>query len=211
LRSEERFGIIYVLLLLLWGTLITEPLRVFTEYFYDTCVNFEKVVSIAPTERLGNTIIIVFMAIAAVVIIMLSKTNLYKFIPCACFSVSLVVFLIRSLADKAVDSKVATALIIMVAAIGICHLFKLEQILLWLCDICAYSLSVFITVGLIFKPLAAINDTCAKVFYCTRFMDYNLADCYQGFITAPALVWGIFLGILLILPQVYLVFLGRRG
>lgn len=211
MRSEERFGIIYALLLLLWGTLIAEPLRIFTDYFYEAFVSGEKFINVSQDSKLGTLIIVILFVGFTMLLIMANKTSLYRFVPCSIFCTMLVIFLLQSIHDNAVDKKTAAILIVTVLIIAVLHLIKQETVLLWFSDVCALSLSVFVSMGLIVKPLSAINDTMSKIMFSVKDADKNFAACMDGFIDLPGVVWGVFFGILLLLPQIYIVFSGKKG
>jgi len=211
LRSEERFGIIYVALLLLWGTLITEPLRIYTDYFHDFVSKSVDLVGIDPTGRVGTAVTVAGMALLVVMLIIPARTELYRFIPAALFCVSLAVFLFRCLDKSYVDRRTAAALIIAVIVIGLMHLSKSENLLLWACDCSIYSLSAYLTCGLIFKPLSELGGVAGKILYAARYVPQDLAAPFDGMLSLPGYVWGIFIGILILIPQIYCVFLGRKG
>lgn len=211
MRSEERYGIIYAVLLLLWGTLFTEPLHIFTGYFYDALLSFEAVAGISASGILGSLIIVVILLFVTLLLLNTAKSELYKFLPCILMGATTLILLVRTIESGKVNAGNVIGMIVMLAIIGLAHLIKNETVLLWLCDICAASMSVFLTVSLILEPLAAINSTMSKILFATKGMSVNLAVAFDGLFTLPAAVWGVFFGIIILLPQIYSVFLGRQG
>ncbi len=95
--------------------------------------------------------------------------------------------------------------------IGLMHLLKSETVLLWASDTCIYSLSIYVTCGLMIKPLSDLGGVADKILYAARYVPSDLAAPFDDVLSMPGYVWGIFIGVLLLIPQVYCVFMGRKG
>ena len=211
MRSEERFGIIYAALLLLWGTLITEPLRIYTDYFHEFLSEGFEAAGLAPEGKAGTLAAAVGMTVIAIILMIPSRTQVYRFVPVTLMTVTLAVFLIRCLGDKHVDKRSAAALMIAEILIGLMHLLKSETVLLWASDTCIYSLSIYVTCGLMIKPLSGLGGVADKILYAARYVPSDLAAPFDDVLSMPGYVWGIFIGVLLLIPQIYCVFMGRKG
>jgi len=118
MRSNERAGIVSVIMLFLWGTLLTEPFHIFADY-------------IAGAARLsvkglgGNDILCALAEFAVLLIVMLLmqkliNTKVETFIPCVVAIVSSLAFCLKSVTDGRLDLGkgilLAIALVINVAA-----------------------------------------------------------------------------------------------
>lgn len=210
MRSEERFGIIYAALLLLWGTLITEPLRIYTGYFHDAIADVTDAAGMDPAGKIGTAIAVAGMTVMVMLLMIPARTAWYRFLPVILMTLTLAIFLIRCLGDKKVDKRSAAALLTAEIIIGCLHLLKAERALLWACDTCICSLSVYVTCGLIIKPLSDLGNVADKILYAAGYVDQDMSSAYDDMLSLPGYVWGIFIGILLLIPQVYCSFNGRK-
>lgn len=211
MRSEERAGIIVSVLLLFWGTLITEPFRICTLFFCRGAQIALGKIKVNPDGLAGVLLTIVFMTLLSVALLIISKAKAGSYIPVVMFAVTLVGYMIKALRDGYTDLRKAIALIIIVAVLGVVYFFKAERILIWISDICIFSIPVFLLAGLLTMPLGRLSATMGKILYINNYQRFDLTLPFEGFLTLPGIVWGIFFLILVSLPQIYYSFSRRRG
>lgn len=211
MRSEERAGIVAAVLLLLWGTVLTLPLHIFTDFLHNTTRGVLKGILEAAPAAVSAGIVIIVLAGAQVLLLLLSKTNYAVYIPVTVVFVSAVAFIIRCARTMIFDTRTGVTLGITLAALALIHIFKLEKALIWICDLFIYSLSAFLFTGLIAKPLANWSATLSKVLYINHYQETDLTQAFSGVLTLPAGVWGTFFFILFTLPVVYYSFSRRKA
>ena len=174
MRSNERAGIVSVIMLFLWGTLLTEPFHIFADY-------------IAGSGRLaakglggGDTACaITSYAVLLLVIVILQKlitTKAETYIPCA----------------------VAIA-----SAVMLFYIVKAEKALKWAAAVYTYSISTAMLTSLVFVPLSKMNKTLDKILYITRYNGIHLTGPFAGLAGLPELVWGLFFAIVASFPIVF--------
>ena len=202
MRSNERAGIVSVIMLFLWGTLLTEPFHIFADY-------------IAGSGRLaakglggGDTACaITSYAVLLLVIVILQKlitTKAETYIPCAVAIASAAAFSFRSLTDGHVDLKKGIALAVSVAVVMLFYIVKAEKALKWAAAVYTYSISTAMLTSLVFVPLSKMNKTLDKILYITRYNGIHLTGPFAGLAGLPEIVWGLFLLFIASFPIVFL-------
>ena len=73
MRSEERAGIVFIALLVLWGTLVTEPFRIFADLLYEGACGLVKVTGLSAEGMIGNTLVIILLAAVTVILMLFSR------------------------------------------------------------------------------------------------------------------------------------------
>jgi len=208
MRSEERAGIISILMLFLWGTLITEPFHIFARLIAKAVHYAAKGVGIS-----GIAVSLVLYVVVVSVVILLQKfepTKFGVFIPCAISTAFILMILIRSIRSRSVVvSDVICVAILAVVALAF-YILKFEQGLKWVTDVYTYSLAIALINALLFVPLAKLNGGLAKVLYITRYNDLDITGSFAGLAGIPEIVWGLFLTAFAVLPIIYLATIGRR-
>ncbi len=208
MRSEERAGIITILMLFLWGTLITEPFHIFARFIAKAVQYASKGVGIS-----GIAFSLALYVVVVSVIILLQKfepTKLGVFIPCAISSAFILMVVIRSIHNRSVVIGDVIAIAIPAVVALIFYILKFETGLKWFTDIYTYSLAIALINSLIFVPIAKLNGGVAKVLYITRYNDLDITGSFAGLAGIPELVWGLFLAAFAVLPIIYLATIGRR-
>jgi len=208
MRSEERAGIISILMLFLWGTLITEPFHIFARFIARAVQYASKGAGIS-----GIVFSLALYVVVVSVIILLQKfepTKLGVFIPCAISSAFILMVVIRSIHNRSVVIGDVIAIAIPAVVALIFYILKFETGLKWFTDIYTYSLAIALINSLIFVPIAKLNGGVAKVLYITRYNDLDITGSFAGLAGIPELVWGLFLAAFAVLPIVYLATIGRR-
>ena len=208
MRSEERAGIISILMLFLWGTLIAEPFHIFARFIAKAVQYASKGAGIS-----GIVFSLALYVVVVSVIILLQKfepTKLGVFIPCAISSAFILMVVIRSIHNRSVVIGDVIAIAIPAVVALIFYILKFETGLKWFTDIYTYSLAIALINSLIFVPIAKLNGGVAKVLYITRYNDLDITGSFAGLAGIPELVWGLFLAAFAVLPIVYLATIGRR-
>ena len=211
MRSEERAGIVAAVLLLLWGTVLTFPLHIFTNFLEGTVRGVLSGVLEAAPRAVGTGIIIVVLAAAEVLLLLLSKTNYAVYIPVTAVSISALAFVITCARTMIFDTRTGVTIGISLALLALVHILKLEKALIWISDLYIYSLSAFLFTALVAKPLASFSEVLGKLLYINRYQETDLSQPFAGFLTLPAAVWGIFFFILFSLPVVYYSFSRKKA
>ena len=91
--------------------------------------------------------------------------------------------------------------------VSVLYLLEVDKLLTWASDICIISPLVYLIVGLIFMPIRGLLGENGKFIFVANRQDVDLSYGFTNFLHLPALVWGIFIAILLMLPVVYICFL----
>lgn len=202
MRSNERAGIVSVIMLFLWGTLLTEPFHIFVDYISGAAR--------LSVKGLGGSEIVcalVSYAVMILVIMLLQKlinTRAGTYIPCAIAIVTAAAFCFKSLNEGHVDLKRGIALAVSVAIVMLFYIIKSDMLLLWAASVYTYSISTALVTALLFVPLSKLNDTVGKILYITRYNTIKITEPFAGLAGLPELVWGLFLLIVASFPIVFL-------
>ena len=201
MRSNERAGIVSVVMLFLWGTLLTEPFHIFADY-------------IAGAARLsvkglgGNDILCSLAEFAVLLIVMLFmqkliNTKVETFIPCVIAIVSSLAFCLKSVTDGRLDLKKGIFLAIALVVVMLFYIIKSESLLKWAAAVYTYSISTALLNSLVFVPLAKMNGVLGKILYITRYNGVHISGAFAGIAGLPELVWGLFFAIFAALPIIF--------
>lgn len=202
MRSNERAGIVSVIMLFLWGTLLTEPFHIFADY-------------IAGAARLsvkgsgGNDVLsaLAQYAVLLMVMILMQKminTKAEAFMPCIVAIVSALAFCFKSVTDGHINLKKGILLAISVAIVTLLYVIKQEAALKWAAAVYTYSISTALLTSLVFVPLSKMNKTLNTILYITRYNGIHITGPFAGIAGLPELVWGLFFAIVAALPIIYL-------
>lgn len=202
MRSNERAGIVSVIMLFLWGTLLTEPFHIFVDYI-------SAAASLSVKGMGGNEI---FCALASYVVLMLAVMLLQKlintkaetFIPCIIAILTAGAFCFKSLADGHVDLKKGIILAVSVAVVMLFYIVKSDMLLQWAASVYTYSISTALLTALLFVPLSKLNGTLGKILYITRYNTVKITEPFSGMAGLPEIVWGLFLLLIASFPIVFL-------
>lgn len=211
MRSEERAGIVAAVLLLLWGTVLTYPIHIFTVFL-------ERIVSTAcgilPESMpavVRAILVIAFLVGIEIMLLLISKTKFACFIPVTALALTSASFVLRSIQTRSFDAKTGAALAVVLVLTALFHLLKAEKVLLWEGDFFILAISAHLFTGLVAAPLVRYYDVMGKILYIDHFKDTFLAQPFEGFLTLPSFVWGLFFLILLSLPVVYYTFSRKKA
>jgi len=196
-------------MLFIWGTLAAEPLHIFVSYINELVSFVLGKFGLSADSGAGNTVLIVVLELLTILLMKISGTFLWKFIPLAVNVISLGVFLIRTAMDNVYDLKSGIALCSLAFVTGIIYLTRKKAINLWYSDLFVFMLPVYLLTGLVFEPLASINGVTSKIFYIASHHDGSLVSHYDKTFGIPGIVWGLFIAVLCALPVIYYSF-GRK-
>jgi len=211
LRSEERSGVIAIILLFLWGLPLSLPFRYYAQILYDSFAHIFEKIYIEPHRSVGTTLILLSLTAITIVLLLITKTEAGKYIGAICACVSLLVFVFSCLNSGTVDIVMATVLISIVLAMILLILFKMNKILIWISDVFVYSIPISLIAGLVFRPLFELGKAWKYIAYAGRYCPVNIAYAYNKLMSLPALVWGLFFAILLTFPVIYYSFSRKKG
>lgn len=211
MRSEERSGIVFLVLLFLWGTLVTEPFRYFVTIINDWLFGLVSKTGLSEGSRIGTIIVAVVLTLISVGLLKLSSTSASNYFAPIFSSFTLTVFLVRSMLAKDISVKLAVILIVAVVVILITMFLKIERIWIWLSDLFIFSFPVFLLNAWVFTPIASISEKLSKIMFVSYKSNVNYAINFDGLLSLPAIVWGIFFDILMLLPVIYFVVGRRKG
>ena len=192
-----------VILLFLWGTLITEPLRVILDIFCELLTGSLSRIGIAADGYVGNSLIILVFALLSLGMTVISKTAVSDYIPCIMGCFTLGIYLIRALVNGSLEYPKVISLVILLIILAVLYFLSLSKPLLWVTDLFVYSPAMFLVAGLILKPLWKMSGIMSVLFYSGRFQSVDLAERYSALLKLPGIVWGIFFSIILLLPTAY--------
>ncbi len=208
MRSEERAGIISILMLFLWGTLIAEPFHIFGRYIA------AAVTSVLRRVGAGDVItsLVLYLSIVAVVILMqkLSQTRVSSYMSCAIAVLFIILLVVRSLVKHSVDYGETISLAIPAAVCIVFYITRFEKGLKWFTDVYTYSLAVALLNALLFVPLSRLNGVVDKILYITNYNDLDITRSFGGLAGIPELVWGLFFTAFAVFPVIYLATSNRR-
>ena len=208
MRSEERAGIISVVMLFLWGTLIAEPFHIFARYIAKTVGYAVK--GLGDQSILASIIMYVVVAASIILLQLLSQSKLRNFMPCILSAGCIAMLVIRGIFRSYVDYVEAISLALPAIAAIIFYLTKFEKGLKWFTDVYIYSLAIALINSLMFVPLAKLNGVVDKILYITNYNDINITAPFAGLAGIPELVWGLFLTAFAVIPIIYLATSNRR-
>lgn len=211
MRSEERSGIIALTILLLWGTLLTEPLRFFTQILSGGVLKVLGSIGIATDGKLAAVIVGLVMTVICVLLLLLSKTKASDYYACIISGLMVIYFGVDSIIKCEINVKTLLTVGIALVISFIMLIFPKESFTLWTGDFFAFTLGVIVLVSYILMPLYSIGPNFKKVLFVCSEKYYNPMTAFEGFLTLPAWCWGIFLGILFCLPVNYFAFGRRKG
>lgn len=211
MRSEERAGILALILLLTWGTILSLPLHEFTNLLADLVGNSVMRISEATPTAVVTILQLLSFTAVEVLLLLLSRTKAVLYIPTVATVLSSIPFIIDIAVSRQFDSKRGIALIVVLVILAVLHVTKAEKILIWVSDLYIYSLSLFLITGLIFIPLANRFPAIAPILYIKNYQTYDLGIAFSGFLTLPSIVWGVFFMIILSLPVIFYTFSRRKA
>ena len=207
MRSEERAGIVFAVMLFLWGTVVCDPFRIFARYLIR--VSDRVFTSIGIPGIVSGILMTVLICLLTLVLLKISNTGFVIFIPCAIAAACLGGFTVWGFVKGEVYVPEAVVLAIPVVILIVLYLFKLDKILIWVADVYIFSLPLALITYLITYPLSRSFPALGKILYINRNCDVDLTAPFAGIAGIPGFVWGIFFTVIAALPIIY-VTLGRR-
>lgn len=200
-----------LILLLTWGTVLTLPLHEFTDLLASLVSEGSMRISNTTPTAVVTILQLISFTLVEVVLLLVSKTKLAPYIPAFITITISIHYVVDIIVLRSFDSKRTVALGFTLALLVLLHLLKAEKVLIWICDLFIYSLSIFLVTGLVFIPLANRFPVIAPVLYIKNYQAYDLGAPFSGFLTLPAMVWGVFFVIIFSLPVIYYTFSRRKA
>lgn len=211
MRSDERSGAVLVALLLLWGTLLAEPLHIYTHYIRKV-TEYTAVTFNMPTETITMKIIIfiVFTATGCF-LIKLSDSSFGPFLGTVTILSTFIGYIVNSFVDNEISIYTLCVFAVVLVILAVLHFKRSDQILKWAGDFVIASHAVYLLTNFMFVPLSHLGDTIGKILYITNYADTDLSYPFDGLIRIPAAVWGSFIAIISLLPMIYLAMTRRKS
>ena len=208
MRSEERAGIVSIIMLFLWGTLIAEPFHIFARYISAGVTYAMKGLGVNDIV----TSIVLYLIIVAVIVLMqkLSKTKISEYIPCAVTTLFIAMLTVKSIVESKVNFGDAICLAIPAVLGLVFYFFKFEKGLKWFTDAYTYSLGIALLNSLVFVPIARLNSVLSKILYITRYNDLSITNSLSGLAGIHEIIWGLFFAAFAVFPIIYLATSSRR-
>ena len=208
MRSEELAGIITIVMLFLWGTLIAEPFHIFARYIAESA---SAVLVKTGAPDIVASLVLYLVAVGVIVLMQkVAQTRFADFMPCVIAIVLIAVLVGRSIARHSVDYMDAVCLAIPAIVGIIFYLTRFEKGLKWFTDIYTYSMAIALLNSLLFVPLAKLNGVVDKILYITNYNDLNITGSFSGLAGIPEFVWGMFFTAFAVFPVIYLATSSRR-
>lgn len=154
---------------------------------------------------------IVLLSSVEILLLLVSKTRFAFYIPVSALLLTSVSFVLRCIQIRYFDVKTGVALAIILILTAVIHLFRAEKILLWEGDLFIFSISVHLITSLVAAPLAASYVVMDKLLYIDRYHDTDMSQAFEGFLTLPSFVWGLFFVIIFSLPVIYYSFSRKKA
>lgn len=209
MRSEERAGIVFAVMLFLWGTVVCDPFRIFARYLVR--VSERAFTFIGMPDLASSILMTVLICLLTLVLLKISCTRFVIFIPCAIAAACLGGFTVWGFVKGEVYVPEAVALAIPVVILIILYLLKLDKILVWAADVYIFSLPIALITYLITNPIAYKFPDASGFLYINRNCDVDLTAPFSELAGIPGFVFGIFMFIIAALPIVYLSLGKRKG
>jgi len=208
MRSEERAGIISIVMLFLWGTLIAEPFHIFARYIAS---GVDYALKGFGTPDIVISLVLYLIVIAVIVLMQkLSTTVISTYMPCGITVLCIGILVFKSIATSTVDFKDGIALAFPAALCILFYLIKFDKGLTWFTDVYIYATGIALVNSLLFVPIAKLNDTVSNILYITGYNDLHITDSFAGLAGIHEIIWGAFLTAFAVIPIIYLATASRR-
>ena len=208
MRSEERAGIISIVMLFLWGTLIAEPFHIFARYIASGVTYGMQ--GLGANEVVISVVLYVLVVLVILLLQKVSKSKAGIYIPCIISTFLIAMLVVKSIIDSSVNTVDAICLAIPAVIAGLFYLAKFKTGLKWFADTYIFALAIALLNSLLFVPIAKLNDTVAKILYITRYNDLKITESLSGLAGIHEIVWGVFFVAFAVFPIIYLATSGRR-
>ena len=211
MRSDERSGAVFAVLLLLWGTLLAEPLHIYTHYYRKLITNVTRLLNIDNNSVWVSLVIIAVMIAAGCLLIKLTETHFAPYLAALLVILTAIGYIINSIIDNDMSVVCMATLGGYLLVTAIFHLTKNEGLLAWAGDMFVFSHAVYVIANMMCVPLSKLGDTAGRIFYIANYKDVDLAAPFDGLLKLPAAVWGSFIAIAALLPMAYLALTRRKA
>lgn len=209
MRSEERSGIVFIILLFVWGTPLSSPIRIVTGLFSEAVTKIINGIGLSMDVKLGSILYVLLFLGITILFLLLSRTIITRYLPIFLTIIPLIYYLVGFIKQRSFDFKIILPLLIALSLLGIIYLLPFKTIGLFIEDIYILSFPCVILVESLMLPLSSLNSTIDKILYIDRYQIYNLTIPFGKFLYLPGIVWGLFIMIIFSLPTIYYSY-GRR-
>lgn len=196
MRSEERAGIVFIITLILWGTPITEPFRVFAEYLSKAFTELTSLMKLTGGGIPAIIINVTLITLATILLLLLTKTRFTSAIPVLAIQAMLVVLLLDVLKQSLFDVKTMVLNLLLLLLITLLYAFKCNKILIWIADFFVMALPVFLLNGLLLKNFGGLRFIHGR-------QQIEFISVFNGLFGISGIVWGIFGVLIVFLPVIY--------
>jgi len=158
-----------------------------------------------------SLIVVIVMIAVGCLLIKITETHFAPYLASLLTILTTIGYIINSLIDKEMSMVCMATLGSFLAVIGILHLARKEDLLMWAGDIYVFSHAVYVIANMMCVPIARLGETAGKILYITNYTDTELSSPFAGVFKLPEAVWGSFLAIAAILPMAYLALTRRKA
>jgi len=211
LRSDERSGAVFLVLIFLWGTLAAEPLHIYTHYIRKIVNLITGFLSLGTDSIMANIIVCVVIAASGCAWLKLSETSISPYIATVICGLTVIGLIINSLIDNSMSIIHLITCVVYLAILAFLHITKSKEYLLWASDVYICAHPVYLLANFMFVPISKLGKTVESFLYITRYKDMDLALPFDGLLHIHEAVWGSFIAVLAILPMIYFAMTRRKS
>jgi len=202
LKSGTRALTVSIVLLLLWGNILTGPFRYFAYAFRDLFIWIAD--SLHTPAAASGFIIAVVLILCAVVLLVLSSKKFARYMAGICALLSMLNYLLGCIRTKSFDTVSFTVTFGLALALFFL-IIQADKAGLWLADAYIFSIPVLLFFELVLTPLFvtvhASPNLLAALF---TVPETSIATRIGNLFSVPMLIWSLFLFVLMTIPVVYL-------
>jgi hypothetical protein len=194
LKSGTRALTVSIVLLLLWGNILTGPFRYFAYAFRDLFIWIADSLH-APT---------VVLILCTVVLLVLSSKKFARYMAGICALLSMLNYLLGCLRTKSFDTVSFTVTVGLALAL-LFLILQADKAGLWLADAYIFSIPVLLFFELVLTPLfVTVHASPNLLSALFTVPESGIATRIGNLFSVPMLIWSLFLFALMLIPVVYL-------
>ncbi len=194
MKSGTRALTVSIVLLLLWGNILTGPFRYFAYAFRDLFIWIADSLH-APT---------VVLILCTVVLLVLSSKKFARYMAGICALLSMLNYLLGCLRTKSFDTVSFTVTVGLALAL-LFLILQADKAGLWLADAYIFSIPVLLFFELVLTPLfVTVHASPNLLSALFTVPESGIATRIGNLFSVPMLIWSLFLFALMLIPVVYL-------
>lgn len=202
MKSGTRALIVSIVLLLLWGNILTGPFRYFAYAFRDLFIWIADALK-APAVVSGFIIALVLI-LCTVVLLVLSSKKFARYMAGVCALLSMFNYLLGCLRTKSFDTVSFTVTLGLALAL-LLLILQADKAGLWLADAYIFSIPVLLFFELVLTPLfLTIHASPNLLSALFTVPETSIATRIGNLFSVPMLIWSLFLFGLMLIPVIYL-------